>query len=143
MRHFWAAAFLLFTVGQAIAADADHDGVPDERDHCPQSAQLKKVDPSFPYATAVDPVRLSSEPKSYPVDEYGCELDSDGDGVKDSADYCPNDAKETLVAGIAPNGCPKHSDSDGTPDYRDNCPDTPKGVRADQFGCPLPRDPHL
>jgi OOP family OmpA-OmpF porin len=137
MRHLWAAAFILLAFGQAAAADADHDGVPDIRDRCPQTAAPKKVDPAFPYAMVVDPARLSNEPRSYPVDEHGCELDSDGDGVKDSADYCPNDPSETLVAGIASNGCPKHSDNDGTPDYRDNCPDTPKDVRADATGCPV------
>ncbi len=135
-RLFWLAGLLAVSTTQVLAADADHDGVPDGRDRCPQTAALKRLDPTFPFVAAVDPARLASEPKSYPVDSNGCELDSDGDGVKGSADYCPDDAKEALVAGIAPNGCPKHSDSDGTPDYRDNCPDTPKGVTTDASGCP-------
>lgn len=119
------------------AADADHDGVPDQADKCPDTAQLRKVPTDWKYAAAVSPERRSQEPRSYPVDEFGCELDGDKDGVVDSKDYCPDDSVLALSAGIAPNGCPKHSDGDGTPDYRDKCPDTPRGVRADKDGCPI------
>jgi OOP family OmpA-OmpF porin len=129
--------FPLLFAGKAIGSDGDHDGVPDNKDRCPNSVQVKKVDPSFSYAAAISPARLSKEPQSHPVDNNGCEFDKDGDGVKDSADYCPDDAKEALAAGIAPNGCPKQSDSDGTPDYRDKCPNTPKSVRTDALGCPV------
>ncbi|MBE9540811.1 MAG: thrombospondin type 3 repeat-containing protein, partial [Proteobacteria bacterium] len=69
--------------------------------------------------------------------ENGCEFDTDGDGVINSKDYCPEDTVETLSKGVAVNGCPKQSDADGTPDYRDNCPDTPKGVKVDNLGCPM------
>jgi OOP family OmpA-OmpF porin len=138
VRHSpWIAVFLLLSCGPALAADADHDGVPDERDRCPHTAQIKKVDAAFPYAPAVSEARRLAKPQAHPVDKNGCELDTDGDGVKDSVDYCPNDPKEALAAGIAPNGCPKHSDGDGTPDYHDKCPGTPKGARADASGCPL------
>ena len=30
------------------------------------------------------------------------------------------------------------SDGDGVPDSRDKCPDTPKGVKVDKEGCPIP-----
>ncbi|SEP92085.1 Outer membrane protein beta-barrel domain-containing protein [Solimonas aquatica] len=30
------------------------------------------------------------------------------------------------------------SDGDGVPDSKDKCPDTPKGVKVDETGCPLP-----
>lgn len=133
----WIGFLLLLSCAPAMAADGDHDGVPNARDRCPHTAQINKVNAAFPYAPAVPEARLSPKPQAHPVDANGCELDSDGDGVKDSADYCPNDAKEALVAGIAPNGCPKHSDADGTPDYRDQCPGTPKGARADADGCPI------
>lgn len=57
----------------------------------------------------------------------GCP-DSDGDGIKDGDDSCPNEA------GLAEfNGCPD-SDGDGVPDNSDNCPDTP-GLKA-LAGCP-------
>lgn len=32
------------------------------------------------------------------------------------------------------------ADGDGVPDSKDQCPDTPKGVKVDEKGCPLPTD---
>jgi len=117
--------------------DADHDGVADARDKCPDTAQVKKVPADFKYRAALAEERTSPEPLSVPVDADGCELDSDLDSIVDSKDFCPNDTPEMLKAGVAPNGCPRQSDADGTPDYRDKCPGTPPGVRTDRFGCPV------
>jgi len=65
--------------------------------------------------------------------------DSDGDGVPDYLDKCPN-----TPAGVAVDskGCPvdRDSDGDGVPDYLDKCPDTPAGVAVDSKGCPLDSD---
>jgi OOP family OmpA-OmpF porin len=97
---------------------------------------LLKLPPDFRFGAAVNPERLKPGRQAYPVDAAGCELDSDGDGVVNSQDFCPDDSAEALSAGVAVNGCPKHSDSDGTPDYRDHCPDTPLGVATDAQGCP-------
>ena len=123
-----------------MARDTDADGVADHLDKCPNTAQLKKLPADFKFAVAVDPERLKQEAKAFPVDKHGCEFDTDGDGVMNSKDYCPDDTAETLSKGIAANGCPKQSDADGTPDYRDNCPDTPKGVKLDSLGCPVQLD---
>lgn len=57
----------------------------------------------------------------------GCP-DTDGDGIIDSEDACPN------TAGLAEfNGCPD-TDGDGIPDKEDACPDV-KGTKAND-GCP-------
>mgnify|MGYP000306625859 CR=1 FL=1 len=57
----------------------------------------------------------------------GCP-DADGDGIKDSEDACPN------VAGLAAlNGCPD-ADGDGVADKDDMCPSS-KGTKANK-GCP-------
>ncbi|WP_452220129.1 OmpA family protein [Lacinutrix salivirga] len=57
----------------------------------------------------------------------GCP-DADGDGIEDSKDSCPNEA------GLAEfNGCPD-SDGDGVPDNQDDCP-TVKGLKSLK-GCP-------
>ena len=98
---------------------------------------MSKLPADFKYGVAVDPERLKPGAKAFPVDENGCEFDTDGDGIINSKDYCPEDTAETLSKGIAVNGCPKHSDADGTPDYRDDCPDTPKGVKVNHLGCPV------
>ena len=119
------------------ANDTDADGVADKLDKCPNTAQLKKLAADFKYGVAVDPERLRPEAKAFPVDENGCEFDTDGDGIINSMDYCPEDTAETLSKGIAANGCPKQSDADGTPDYRDSCPDTAEGVKVNKLGCPI------
>jgi OmpA-OmpF porin, OOP family len=62
-------------------------------------------------------------------------MDSDGDGVIDSLDKCPNTPRGVKVDRV---GCPLDSDRDGVPDYRDRCPGTPRGVKVDANGCPLP-----
>ena len=63
--------------------------------------------------------------------------DSDGDGVYDKMDRCPNTPKGVKVDGM---GCPLDTDGDGVYDYLDKCPDTPKGVKVDDAGCPLDTD---
>ncbi|MCP4091527.1 MAG: hypothetical protein GY746_17330 [Gammaproteobacteria bacterium] len=128
---------VLFLPVNVWANDADADGVEDKLDKCPNTAQLKKLPADFIYVVAVNPERLIPGVKAFPVDKNGCEIDTDGDGIVNSKDYCPEDTAETLSKGIAANGCPKQSDADGTPDYRDNCPDTPGGIKVDNLGCPV------
>jgi outer membrane protein OmpA-like peptidoglycan-associated protein len=64
-------------------------------------------------------------------------IDSDGDGVPDSIDQCPNTPHGVAVDA---KGCPLDSDQDGVPDYLDKCPNTPAGVKVDAQGCPLDSD---
>jgi OOP family OmpA-OmpF porin len=64
-------------------------------------------------------------------------LDSDGDGVPDDIDQCPNTPHGVAVDA---KGCPIDSDHDGVPDYLDKCPNTPPGVQVDEQGCPLDSD---
>jgi len=116
--------------------DADYDSVDDSIDQCLNTAQYKMVNKSFRYAVTVREERLGTETKSWPVDNKGCEFDSDHDGVKDSMDYCPDDSPIAISKDVAENGCPKQTDGDGTPDYRDDCPGTERGVMTDARGCP-------
>ncbi len=76
-------------------------------------------------------------PPGVKVDKDGCPIDSDGDGVPDYLDKCPNTPPGVKVDA---HGCPIDSDGDGVPDYLDKCPDTPKGVKVDAHGCPLDSD---
>jgi OOP family OmpA-OmpF porin len=70
------------------------------------------------------------------VDKYGCSQDSDGDGVCDGRDECPRTPEGCA---IDEQGCPKDSDNDGVCDGKDRCPGTPKGCLVDERGCP--KDP--
>lgn len=65
--------------------------------------------------------------------------DSDGDGVTDDVDQCPDTPAEAhgMVDAV---GCPLDSDGDGVPDYLDACPDTPEGIMVDESGCPVDSD---
>jgi outer membrane protein OmpA-like peptidoglycan-associated protein len=68
---------------------------------------------------------------------FGRSSDSDGDGVSDSRDMCPNTPPGVKVD---EDGCPLDSDGDRVPDYLDKCSDTPAGVKVDADGCPLDFD---
>lgn len=116
--------------------DSDHDNVPDLWDQCPHTAQLKRLPDDFVYWAAVNPNRFSAEAVAWKTDMLGCEFDTDGDGIVNSQDYCPEDSPNMLSHGVASNGCPVHSDKDGTPDYRDKCPGTLFGTPTDSNGCP-------
>lgn len=61
-------------------------------------------------------------------------LDSDGDGVPDNKDACPNTPAGVVVDA---RGCPLDSDGDGVPDYLDKCADTEGGVAVNKEGCPV------
>jgi len=71
-------------------------------------------------------------PKGVPVDSRGCPFDSDGDGVYDYLDQCPNTPKGVKVDA---KGCPLDTDGDGVYDYLDKCPGTPRGAKVDTRGC--------
>ncbi len=76
-------------------------------------------------------------PPGVKVDEDGCALDADKDGVPDYLDQCPNTPAGVRVD---KNGCALDSDGDGVPDYLDKCPNTPAHAKVDEFGCPLDSD---
>jgi OmpA-OmpF porin, OOP family len=90
-------------------ADADGDGIDDDRDRCPK-------------------VKGNLRSGKY----IGC-ADSDGDGYADTVDQCPK-AKGKLLGKFL--GCPD-SDGDGIGDSIDKCPDKQEDG-ADGDGCPEP-----
>jgi OOP family OmpA-OmpF porin len=76
-------------------------------------------------------------PRGVSVNSEGCPLDTDGDGVYDYKDKCPGTPAGVSVDG---DGCPLDTDGDGVYDYKDKCPGTPAGVSVDSDGCPLDTD---
>jgi outer membrane protein OmpA-like peptidoglycan-associated protein len=76
-------------------------------------------------------------PAGATVDARGCPSDSDGDGVLDGLDRC---ASTPRGAHVDASGCPLDSDHDGVLDGIDQCPDTPAGATVDARGCPADAD---
>ena len=109
--HLMASAgFAFFQPDAAPAGDADHDGVADKNDACPDT------------------------PRGAKVDNRGCPADADSDGVLNGIDACPNTPAGAMVDAT---GCPHDQDGDKVFDGIDQCPDTPAGVAVDAKGCPL------
>jgi outer membrane protein OmpA-like peptidoglycan-associated protein len=75
------------------------------------------------------------------VDEQGCPVDEDKDGVPDYLDRCPG-TPEAARGHIDSVGCPIDSDGDGVEDYKDKCPNTPQEAwgKVDSVGCPMDSD---
>jgi OOP family OmpA-OmpF porin len=114
--------------------DKDGDGIPDDRDICPDAAG--------PEITGGCPDRdsdgIADKDDKCPdvpglLKYNGCPVpDTDGDGINDEEDECP-----TVVGPAKYKGCPvPDSDGDGIHDEEDACPMIP-GV-ARYKGCPVP-----
>jgi outer membrane protein OmpA-like peptidoglycan-associated protein len=76
-------------------------------------------------------------PAGRKVNAQGCELDGDGDGVVDGLDKCPNTPPGRKVNA---QGCELDSDGDGVVDGLDKCPNTPAGRKVNAQGCELDSD---
>jgi OOP family OmpA-OmpF porin len=63
--------------------------------------------------------------------------DSDGDGVLDDKDKCPDTPKGRVVNA---EGCELDGDGDGVVDGIDKCPDTPPGRSVNAEGCEIDTD---
>lgn len=81
--------------------------------------------------------RCPNTAKGIMVSSDGCPLDSDGDGVANHNDQCPNTPPNTPVNKV---GCALDSDQDGVSDANDQCPNTPRGTRVDATGCSIDKD---
>jgi len=105
-----------------VVADRDNDGVPDDKDECPNTGGT--------------------------VDGTGCpaveEQDSDNDGVPDDTDRCPNTPAGSNPSTSRP-GCPApnqpDSDNDGVANANDACPNTPAGQPVNAIGCSASQNP--
>ena len=110
--------------------DTDKDGIPDNKDACPEVAGLKEFNgcPDTDGDGIADKDDACPQVKG-PKEFNGCP-DTDGDGIPDKDDACPE------VAGLKEfNGCPD-TDGDGVADKDDKCPDV--AGPAENGGCPWP-----
>jgi outer membrane protein OmpA-like peptidoglycan-associated protein len=76
-------------------------------------------------------------PSGARVDPTGCPIDSDGDRVFDGLDQCEGTPQGATVDA---RGCPSDSDGDRVFDGIDQCADTPQGATVDARGCPSDAD---
>ena len=110
--------------------DTDKDGIPDNKDACPEVPGLKEFNgcPDTDGDGIPDKDDACPQVKG-PKEFNGCP-DTDGDGIPDKDDACPE------VAGPKEfNGCPD-TDGDGIADKDDKCPDV--AGPAENGGCPWP-----
>ena len=110
--------------------DTDKDGIPDNKDACPEVPGLKEFNgcPDTDGDGIADKDDACPQVKG-PKEFNGCP-DTDGDGIPDKDDACPE------VAGPKEfNGCPD-TDGDGIADKDDKCPDV--AGPAENSGCPWP-----
>ena len=110
--------------------DTDKDGIPDNKDACPEVAGLKE----FNGCPDTDGDGIADKDDACPqvkgLKEFNGCPDTDGDGIADKDDACPE------VAGPKEfNGCPD-TDGDGIADKDDKCPDV--AGPAENGGCPWP-----
>ncbi len=116
--------------------DEDCDGVSDDWDDCPGTANGAEVD------------ALGCSEAQNNGGGGGGSDDTDGDGIPDSNDACPNEYAD--AQNDADNdGCPDENgggnsgggtgasdaDGDGVDDADDDCPNTPSSESVDFFGC--------
>lgn len=81
--------------------------------------------------------KCPNTPRGTPVDSSGCPLDDDNDGIPNFRDQCPNTPPG---ARVNVHGCSIDDDGDGVPNDIDQCPNTPPGVPVNAQGCPLDSD---
>jgi OmpA-OmpF porin, OOP family len=135
----------------AEGLDKDGDGIQDDKDQCPASAEDKdgfedadgcpdvdNDDDSVPDAQDKCPSQ-AEDPDGF-KDLDGCpDPDNDLDGVPDDKDQCA-DKPETKNGYKDDDGCPDEldSDQDGVPDTKDKCPKEAEDTDGfqDEDGCP-------
>jgi hypothetical protein len=102
VRQLWAFQKVDNCTPDAGCTDTDGDGICDDEDNCPTTANADQVD--------------------FDNDNIGdsCDPDIDGDGVPNGSDTFPRDASES-----------KDTDGDGIGDNSDNCPTVANADQAD------------
>jgi outer membrane protein OmpA-like peptidoglycan-associated protein len=125
-----------------LVKDSDGDGVPDNKDKCPNEPGPRDNDGCPDKDTDGDGVidRNDKCPdKAGPVEREGCpDEDPDNDGIAGDKDKCPNEAEDKDQFEDE-DGCPDpDNDKDTVLDEKDKCPNEPetKNGYQDDDGCP-------
>jgi len=136
-------------------ADTDGDGVPDERDTCPEQPDPDQLDTDRDGTGDAcdgdddgdgvfdedDSCPMLANPDQHDTDGDGagdaCDQDDDGDAVADSADDCPlvaNPAQLDTDGDGKGDACDGDDDGDGVADESDDCPGIANPDQADADG---------
>lgn len=141
-RSLQLAALLVLALSPALsvaAIDLDGDGVPDDRDECPQTPEKTPVD------THGCPLKIEPEAKSEPQPQPQPQPDLEAQPKSEpppapspaAASEPPRCATPPPGAIIDSFGCAVDEDGDGVPDGLDRCPHTVSGAVVDAAGCLL------
>ncbi|MFO0567641.1 MAG: thrombospondin type 3 repeat-containing protein [Polyangiaceae bacterium] len=143
------------TSGNCGPADKDGDGVGDETDNCPATANPGQLDTDDDgkgnlcdtdddgdgVIDTQDDCPLDANPGqlNHDSDPSGdaCDADDDGDGVPDSKDDCPlvaNPGQTDSDGDGKGDACDQDEDGDGVPDVKDNCPSAKNSGQVDDDG---------
>jgi outer membrane protein OmpA-like peptidoglycan-associated protein len=112
--------FLTGVKKKVVIIDSDNDGIPDERDNCPNvfGTALMKGCPDRDRDGIADDQDNCPDERGV-ASNNGCPqvLDRDNDGIPDESDQCPDEYGPERFS-----GCPD-KDGDGVPDKDDKCPE--------------------
>lgn len=117
--------------------DKDEDGIPDSDDACPDQPGLigNGGCPIFDPVESTHPITFKDSSVVLRDSQFvksadSLDLDTDGDGIPDEYDECPE-----IYGTISLGGCPASDrDNDGVSDEKDRCPDEFGSIYND--GCP-------
>ena len=121
---------IFFAEDWAVRADIRHVYVPDETYNNVEYG----IGLSYFFGGKKQAVIPPPPPAPEPPPVVVPEPDTDGDGVIDKLDQCPDTPAGVKVDEV---GCPLDTDKDGVYDYLDKCPDTPITLKVDKDGCPM------
>ncbi|WP_198661663.1 thrombospondin type 3 repeat-containing protein [Lewinella sp. IMCC34183] len=108
---------------KAPVGDRDGDGIPDDKDNCPDTPNADQKD-------------TDGDGKGDACDVVAPQ-DRDKDGIPDDKDNCLdvyNPGQRDLDGDGIGDACDNDNDNDGVPDDKDNCPHRPNADQADLDG---------
>lgn len=134
----WSKSIQAFLKDTPVETFSQPSGVNKQRACSPSGASYDEffMSGTKPDKTCSAPARETQEEQETTTP---AKTDTDGDGITDDKDKCPNAGG----ANVDSDGCPKadqsnaDSDGDGVVDSKDKCAGTPSGTAVDNQGCPI------